>query len=97
MVFYVERSDHIDVWRVFHGRRDIPASMQELNQDLSMRHAVSTHCSFRPGLGAPPASVPFPIHLPHDRSRSACATQAPRARHVDLFLYGTVPTGVRAK
>ena len=28
-VFYLERSDHIDVWRVLHGQRDIPASMQE--------------------------------------------------------------------
>ncbi len=25
LVFYVERSDHIDVWRVLHGERDIPA------------------------------------------------------------------------
>ncbi len=25
MVFYVERGDHIDVWRVLHGQRDIPA------------------------------------------------------------------------
>lgn len=24
IVFYVERSDHIDVWRVLHGMRDIP-------------------------------------------------------------------------
>jgi toxin ParE1/3/4 len=29
LVFYVEHSDHIDVWRVLHGRRDIPAWMQE--------------------------------------------------------------------
>jgi len=29
LVFYVERPDHIDVWRVLHGRRDIPAWMQE--------------------------------------------------------------------
>lgn len=28
LVFYVEREDYIDVWRVLHGRRDIPASMQ---------------------------------------------------------------------
>lgn len=27
-VFYVERQDHIDVWRVLHGQRDIPAWMQ---------------------------------------------------------------------
>ena len=28
-VFYVERDDHIDVWRVLHAQRDIPAWMQE--------------------------------------------------------------------
>jgi len=30
LIFYVERDDCIDVWRVLHGMRDIPASMQEL-------------------------------------------------------------------
>lgn len=25
LVFYIEREDHIDVWRVLHGHRDIPA------------------------------------------------------------------------
>ena len=29
IVFYVERSDCIDVWRVLHGQRDIPAWMQD--------------------------------------------------------------------
>ena len=29
LVFYVERPQHIDVWRVLHGQRDIPAGMQE--------------------------------------------------------------------
>lgn len=29
LVFYVERSDCIDVWRVLHGQRDIPAWMNE--------------------------------------------------------------------
>ena len=29
LVFYVERPDHIDVWRVLHGQRDIPMWMQE--------------------------------------------------------------------
>ncbi|MEX3776346.1 type II toxin-antitoxin system RelE/ParE family toxin [Pseudomonas sp. MYb118] len=24
LVFYIERDDHIDVWRVLHGSRDIP-------------------------------------------------------------------------
>ncbi len=28
-VFYVEHPDHIDVWRVLHGKRDIPAWMQD--------------------------------------------------------------------
>lgn len=32
LVFYVERSDHIDVWRVLHGQRDIQAWMQEPGQ-----------------------------------------------------------------
>ncbi len=25
LVFYVERDDHVDVWRVLHARRDIPS------------------------------------------------------------------------
>jgi toxin ParE1/3/4 len=29
LVFYVERTDHIDVWRVLHGMRDIPSWMQD--------------------------------------------------------------------
>ena len=29
LIFYVERNDHIDVWRVLHGQRDIPAWMHE--------------------------------------------------------------------
>jgi toxin ParE1/3/4 len=29
VIFYVEREDHIDVWRVLHGRRDVPALMQD--------------------------------------------------------------------
>jgi len=28
LVFYMERPEHIDVWRVLHGQRDIPAWMQ---------------------------------------------------------------------
>jgi hypothetical protein len=30
VVFYVEREDRIDVWRVLHTRRDIPARMHEV-------------------------------------------------------------------
>jgi toxin ParE1/3/4 len=28
LVFYVEREDHLDVWRVLHGERDVPAWMR---------------------------------------------------------------------
>jgi toxin ParE1/3/4 len=24
LVFYIEREDHVDVWRVLHGKRDVP-------------------------------------------------------------------------
>ena len=29
IIFYVERSDHIDVWRVLHGKLDVPQWMSE--------------------------------------------------------------------
>lgn len=29
IIFYVERGDRIDVWRVLHGQRDIPAWLRE--------------------------------------------------------------------
>lgn len=29
LVFYVERPDHVDVWRLLHGQRDIPAWMRD--------------------------------------------------------------------
>ena len=32
IVFYVEHGDHVDVWRVLHGERDIPAWMREGNE-----------------------------------------------------------------
>ncbi len=35
LVFYIERNDHIDVWRVLHGRRDIPAWLQESDENES--------------------------------------------------------------
>jgi toxin ParE1/3/4 len=28
LVFYVEKEDHVDVWRVLHASRDIPAWME---------------------------------------------------------------------
>ncbi|ODU01722.1 MAG: plasmid stabilization protein [Thiobacillus sp. SCN 63-1177] len=33
LVFYVERADHIDVWRVLHGQRDIPAWLLDESTD----------------------------------------------------------------
>ena len=29
LIFYVERDDHVDVWRVLQGQRDIPQWMQD--------------------------------------------------------------------
>lgn len=29
LAFYVERADHVDVWRVLHAHRDIPAWLRE--------------------------------------------------------------------
>jgi toxin ParE1/3/4 len=29
LVFYIERDDHIDVWRVLHARRDLPSQMRQ--------------------------------------------------------------------
>jgi len=29
MVFYIEHANHVDVWRVLHHQRDIPAWMHE--------------------------------------------------------------------
>jgi toxin ParE1/3/4 len=29
IVFYVERADHVDVWRVLHGMRDVPAWLRD--------------------------------------------------------------------
>lgn len=30
LAFYIEHDHHIDVWRVLHAHRDIPAGMQKL-------------------------------------------------------------------
>lgn len=29
LIFYVDRPEHVDVWRVLHGQRDIPAWMRD--------------------------------------------------------------------
>lgn len=31
LIFYIEREDHIDLWRVLHVQRDIPARIREPN------------------------------------------------------------------
>ena len=33
LIFYVERETEIDVWRVLHGARDIPARMRGPRED----------------------------------------------------------------
>jgi toxin ParE1/3/4 len=33
LVFYVERANHLDVWRVLHGHRDIPESLRTAPDD----------------------------------------------------------------
>ncbi|ARO33878.1 toxin-antitoxin system toxin RelE/ParE family protein (plasmid) [Rhizobium sp. NXC14] len=30
VIFYLERADHVDVWRVLHVKQDIPAWLQDL-------------------------------------------------------------------
>ena len=30
LLFYIERADHIDVWRVLHGQRDIPMWLRDV-------------------------------------------------------------------
>lgn len=32
LIFYVEQDDHIDVWRVLHAERDIPAWMHQADE-----------------------------------------------------------------
>lgn len=34
LVFYVERDDHIDVWRVLHGMRDIPVWLSDTHRSI---------------------------------------------------------------
>lgn len=29
LVFSIDRADHLDVWRVLHGARDLPASLRD--------------------------------------------------------------------
>jgi toxin ParE1/3/4 len=37
LVFYVERDDRIDVWRVLHGHRDIPAWTRDRDEPASQK------------------------------------------------------------
>ena len=29
LIFYIEQADHVDVWRVLHGARDLPAWLRD--------------------------------------------------------------------
>lgn len=42
IVFYVERDDHIDVWRVLHGLRDIPVWLRENGDAPHDRRSLPT-------------------------------------------------------
>jgi toxin ParE1/3/4 len=33
LVFYLDRSDHVDVWRVLHAQRDLPVWLSEPDDD----------------------------------------------------------------
>lgn len=35
LVCYLERADHLDVWRVLHVKRDIPASLRDPDSEIS--------------------------------------------------------------
>lgn len=35
LVFYVDRADHVDVWRILHGARDIPVWLRDAEGDES--------------------------------------------------------------
>ncbi|WP_370325526.1 type II toxin-antitoxin system RelE/ParE family toxin [Euzebya sp.] len=35
LIFYVERDDHVDVWRVLHAHRDVPAWMRDPDDETS--------------------------------------------------------------
>ena len=37
LVFFIEREDHIDVWRILHGQRDMPAWLDN-ETDLDSLH-----------------------------------------------------------
>ena len=37
LIFYIEREDHIDVWRLLHSRRDIPRWL-EAPESIVRRH-----------------------------------------------------------
>lgn len=34
LVCYLERADHLDVWRVLHAKRDIPASLRDPDLEI---------------------------------------------------------------
>ena len=40
LVFYVERADRIEVWRVLHGQRDLPRWLQEGADDAPPRERL---------------------------------------------------------
>jgi toxin ParE1/3/4 len=37
VIFYLERADHVDVWRVLHAKQDIPAWLQDSEASDQLR------------------------------------------------------------
>lgn len=42
LVFYIERDDHIDVWRLLHGLRDMAAWLREDVQTENLGSSTAT-------------------------------------------------------
>jgi toxin ParE1/3/4 len=45
VVFYVDTLDHIDVWRVLNGARDIPTRMREAESGWQPPGTVAPNCT----------------------------------------------------
>ena len=40
VIFYLEREAHVEVWRILHGRRDIPARLQDPEPERELAAAA---------------------------------------------------------
>lgn len=70
LVFYVERSRHIDVWRVLYGQRDIPTWVQDWDLTLPLERSSDSTLNL-PRLGVVVCARPVPRRASRN---SACVT-----------------------